>query len=67
MYNHRFRFLCVLNSGNLFSSTKIQYEDIPSPDRENKEEVCTNNKIKMAPWCCNICERFYINDISNTR
>ncbi len=52
--------------GNLFSSTKIQYEDIPSPDRENKKEVCTNNNIRMAPFCCKICERVYSKDTSNS-
>ncbi len=52
--------------GNFFSSTKIQYEDIPSHDRDNKEEVCTNNKIRMAPFCCGVCERVYSKDRSNS-
>ncbi len=52
--------------GNLFSSTKIQYEDIPSPDNTNKKDVCTNNKIRMAPFCCGICERVYSKDTSNS-
>lgn len=52
--------------GNLFSSTKIQYEDIPSPDNTSKTEVCTNNKISMAPFCCGICERVYSKDTSNS-
>jgi hypothetical protein len=62
--------------GNLFSSTKIQYEDIPSPDNANKKEICTlpktsfseqgtNNKIRMATFCCGICERVYSKDTSN--
>ena len=52
--------------GNLFSSRKIQYEDIPSPDNANKKEICTNNKIRMAPFCCGICERVYSKDTSNS-
>ena len=51
--------------GNFFSSRKIQYEDIPSPDNISKTDVCTNNKIKMAPFCCGICERVYSKDTSN--
>ena len=51
--------------GQSFSSRKIQYEDIPSPDHTSKE-VCTNNKIRMAPFCCGICERVYSKDTSNS-
>jgi hypothetical protein len=49
--------------GNLFSSKKIQYKDIPSPDNTAKKEVCTNTKIRMAPFCSCICERIYSKDI----